>query len=189
MTGTTTPTQTRRMTYAEYRALPERMTKCELVHGELREEMTGANTAHQRISRRLFTQLYPFVARQKRGEIFYAPYDVHLSDDLVYQPDLLFVSVENQARIGAGEVQGPPDLVVEILSESSKWIDRQEKFVNYALFGVRECWLVDPDAELIEVYVLRNDQYHLVGRYGREEKVQSEVLAGLEFPAASVFAE
>lgn len=189
MTGTTTPTQTRRMTYAEYRALPERMTKCELVHGELREEMTGANTTHQRISRRLFAQLYPFVARQKRGEIFYAPYDVHLSDDLVYQPDLLFVSVENQARIGEGEVQGPPDLVVEILPESSKRIDRQEKFINYALFGVREYWLVHPEAELIEVYVLRNDQYRLLGRYGREEKVQSEVLARLKFPAGSVFAE
>jgi Uma2 family endonuclease len=189
MTQAVAPSTQRRITYDEYRALPERTTKCELVYGELREEMTGANTAHQRTLGHLFILLSGLPTRREMGEFFMAPFDVRLADDLVYQPDILFVAHGGRAAIGDKEVNGPPDLVVEIISPTSRRIDRKEKFSNYAKHGVREYWLVHPDAALVEIFVLREEQFRLLGRFGGNEAVQSEVLAGIQFTAEAIFEE
>jgi Uma2 family endonuclease len=178
------------MTYAEYRALPDDGKRYELVDGVLREmaDMPAPTLAHQLASRGLFRKLDSFVAERKLGQMLYAPVDVYLADDLSYQPDILFVANESRAKLTKDEVNGPPDLVVEIVSPASRNIDRKEKAANYANYGVREYWLVYPEAWIIEVLELKEGKFQLLGRYGEGETVRSEVLAGLEFLAETVFA-
>ncbi len=149
MAAVVAPPTTKRLTYADYRALPDDGKRYELVQGVLR--------------------------------------DVHLGDDLVYQPDMLFIAAGGRARVTEDDVSGPPDLVVEIVSPGSRSIDRKEKLTNYAHYGVREYWLVYPDTWFVEVFGSREGRFQLLGRYGEGETVHTEVLAGLEFPAEALF--
>jgi len=186
MAAVVSPPTTQRLTYADYRALPDDGKRYELVKGVLRE-MPGPRPPHQRTLGWLFLKIQPFVAEKKLGEVFLAPLDVHLGDDLVYQPDMLVIAVGGRAKVTEDDVSGPPDLVVEIVSPGSRSIDRKEKLTNYAHYGVRECWLVYPDTWFVEVFGLREGRFQLLGRYGEGETVRSEVLAGLEFPAEALF--
>ncbi|MBM4421782.1 MAG: Uma2 family endonuclease [Chloroflexi bacterium] len=176
----------RKMTYAEYRAMPDDGKRYELVKGALRE-MPSPSVLHQRTLGKLFLKLHGFTAERKLGEVFVAPLDVHLADDLSYQPDILFVSAGGKAKVTEKDIDGAPDLVVEIVSPSSSKTDRKEKLENYAAFGVKEYWLVYPDSTLIEVYGLREGKYQLAGRYFEGETLRSEVLAGLEFSTEPLF--
>lgn len=176
----------KRMTYAEYRAMPDDGKRYELVEGVLRE-MPSPTTIHQRISLLLSTRLHSFVNEKQSGKVFYAPLDVHLTDELVYQPDVLFVAKDGKAQVTERDVSGAPDLVVEIVSPASRNMDRKEKAGNYAKHGVREYWLVYPETLFIEVYGLREGKFQMLGRYGEGETVRSEVLAGLEFLTETVF--
>ena len=73
-------------------------------------------------------------------------------------------------------IEGVPDLIVEVLSPGNPGHDRQTKFQLYARAGVREYWLVDPDARVIEINVLRGQAYAPTGRFGSDEQIRSEVL-------------
>ena len=98
--------------------------------------------------------LYTFVKERDLGTVFPAPCDVVLSNTDVVQPDLLFVSREREHILAGGDnVQGAPDLVVEILSPSTAARDRTLKRSLYARHGVREFWLVDPKEGTITVHV------------------------------------
>jgi Uma2 family endonuclease len=87
------------------------------------------------------------------------------------------------------QAYGPPDLVVEVISASTRRTDRVEKFVEYARAGVSEYWLVDPDAQAIEVFVLQDDAYVLLVKAGSGEKAHSKLLKGFEVDVDEVFAE
>lgn len=176
----------KRMTYAEYRAMPDDGKRYELVEGVLRE-VPSPTTIHQRILGLLFTILHLYVVNKKLGEVFVAPLDVRLTDELVYQPDVLFVAKDGKAQVTERDVSGAPDLVAEIVSPASRNMDRKEKASNYAKHGVCEYWLVYPETLFIEVYGLREGKFQLLGRYGEGETVRSEVLAGLEFLTETVF--
>ncbi len=179
----------KRMTYAEYRAMPDDGKRYELVEGILREMETvpAPTLAHQLASRGVFRKLDSFVTERKMGQVLFALVDVYLADDLLYQPDVLFVANDGRAELTEYDVSGPPDLVVEIVSPGTRNIDRKEKAANYAKHGVREYWLVYPEATIIEVFGLREGKFQLLGRYGESETVRSEVLAGLEFLTETVF--
>jgi Uma2 family endonuclease len=176
----------RRLTYADYRALPDDGTRYELVEGKLRE-MPSPTVSHQRALKQLLKKMDEFASEKKLGEVLCAPLDVQLSDDLCYQPDVLFVAKESKAKITDVDVQGAPDLVVEIVSPSSRYTDRKEKMGNYANYGVREYWLVYPETIFVEVFVLREGKYEMLGRYGEGETMRSEILAGLEFLTETMF--
>lgn len=176
----------RRLTYADYRALPDDGTRYELVEGELRI-MPSPTTSHQTVVLNLAVKLKTFTKEKDLGLVFVAPLDVQLSDDLCYQPDVLFVAKESKAQITEVDIQGAPDLVVEIVSPSSRRIDRKEKMGNYAKHGAREYWLVYPETIFVEVFVLRDGKYEMLGRYGEGEMMRSEVLSGLEFLTETMF--
>lgn len=176
----------RRLTYADYRALPDDGTRYELVEGELRI-MPSPTTSHQTVVLNLAVKLKTFTKEKDLGLVFVAPLDVQLSDDLCYQPDVLFVAKESKAQITEVDIQGAPDLVVEIVSPSSRRIDRKEKMENYAKHGAREYWLVYPETIFVEVFVLRDGKYEMLGRYGEGEMMRSEVLSGLEFLTETMF--
>ena len=116
-----------RLTYADYRAMPDDGTRYELVEGELRI-MPSPTTAHQNVLFNLAVKLKAFAKEKDLGRVFVAPLDVQLTDDLCYQPDVLFVAKESKAKITEVDIVGAPDLVVEIVSPSSRRIDRKEKW-------------------------------------------------------------
>ena len=94
--------------------------------------------------------------------MYIAPFDVVLSDTDVVQPDILFVSNERMGIVTEDNIQGAPDLVIEILSPSTAERDRTFKRSLYARHGVREYWLVDPDARSVEVLVLGEGHFEIV---------------------------
>ena len=175
-------------TYEDYKNLPESETKrYELLGGELM--MVPAPTwFHQSISASLFKWLVRFVEEKALGEVRFAPLDVVLSETDVVQPDLLYLSRERLKLVREGVVQGAPDLVVEIFSPATAQRDRTLKRTLYARSGVKEYWVVDPDAQTIEVLTLGARGYKRAGLYTREQVLESPLLAGLKFSLAEVFA-
>jgi len=82
---------------------------------------------------------------------------------------------------------GVPDLVMEILSESTEGQDRAVKFYEYRVAGVPEYWIVDPSRKAIEVFVLDQGTYNLSGKWGAGEVAHSKVLAGFQAAVDDVF--
>lgn len=142
-----------RFTYEDYKLMPEDK-RCEVIEGELL--MTPAPTSrHQSILAWLLARLLMGLEANGLGKVLPAPTDVILSDENVVQPDLLFVTKARQAIVDpAGGVNGAPDLVVEILSPSTSRRDQVVKRKLYGKYGVKEFWVVDPDAGSVEVSVL-----------------------------------
>ncbi len=165
-------------TEEEYFSLPDTNRFIELSEGELVMPPHPTHT-HQRTVMRLAAAMYAFVTSHKLGTLQIAPLPVRLWPGKIREPDILFVAQEHHDRIHE-QFYGPPDLVVEVLSPGTWRIDRREKIVEYAQAGINEYWLVDPDACTVEVYVLREGAYALLGQWHIGEKIHSEVLAGFE---------
>ena len=134
---------------------------------------------HQAVVGSLYRLLWSFVNAHNLGTVRLAPLPVRLWPDKIREPDLLFVSREHADRIGE-QAYGPPDLVVEVLSSSTWRSDRLEKSAEYAQAGVSEYWIVDPDRQTVEVFVLHEGAYAVLGKWSRGEEARSEVLAGLK---------
>lgn len=151
------------LTYKDYEALPNDGRRYEIHEGEL--SVTPAPTPdHQRTSRSLFRLLDPHVRAHGLGELFYAPIDVILSDITIVQPDLVYVEARRLASITSRGIEGPPTLIVQVLSPSTARIDRTTNLQLFARHGVPYYWIVDPEARVIEAYVLREGTYDLALR-------------------------
>ena len=135
----------------------------------------------------MFLFLNAFVEEKGLGDVVFAPFDVVLSRNNVLQPDLLFVSTEQQSIITEANIQGAPALVVEVISPSTASRDRELKRRIYAEHGVSEYWLVDPDARTISVMSLQDKDFREVGNYGVGEVLSSPTLEGLVLDLASIF--
>jgi Uma2 family endonuclease len=110
--------------------------------------------SHQDAQSKLGSRLGNFVEERNLGRVYFAPTDVVLSDTNVVQPDLLFLSREREQIITYANIQGAPDLAVEIVSPSTDERDRTVKRKLYAEHGVKEYWLVDPDAMTVTILLL-----------------------------------
>ena len=175
----------RKYTYADYVQLPEDQ-RYELIEGEL--QMAPAPTPlHQRVSRKIEFRLEQFVTEHGLGEVFDAPCDVYLDEENVVQPDLFFIRRERLGIIGERNIQGAPDLVIEVVSESSAYRDLVRKKRLYARFGVSEYWVVFPEDRAVEVYVLRGQRFRLQGAYAEDEVLESTVLPGFRLPLKEIF--
>lgn len=163
-------------TLDDFMRLPEG-TLAEFIGGEILMS-PSPKTRHQRIVSSLHLALAPFVRERRLGEVFVAPFDVHLPNGDVVQPDLLFVST---ARSGIVQdwVWGAPDLVVEVISPETRRRDLDVKADLYLGNGVLEVWLVDPDAKSVEIRAPRGTE--------RLDVVRSPLLPGFELPAAGLF--
>ena len=152
-------------TYEDYAQLPEG-APYQLIDGAL--VMSPSPTpAHQRILRKLAFALGGFVEEHDLGEVLFAPMDVYLSNIDTPQPDLLFIAKARLGIIGEKYVDGAPDLVMEILSPSTAYHDLKKKKRLYEASGVKEYWIVDPEAREIEVYTLVEGQFDLFAREPR----------------------
>jgi Uma2 family endonuclease len=144
----------RHWTYAEFARLPsEGSTRYEVIDGEL--VVTPSPTSrHQAIVTDLSFLLNGFVRGRGLGRVLSGPVDVLFGEGDYFTPDLVFVSRARAAILSDRGLEGPPDLVVEVLSPSTERRDRGIKLERYRLFGVAEYWIVDPEERTIEVWDL-----------------------------------
>lgn len=132
--------------------------------------------------------LLTHIREHRLGEILEAPCDLHLGAQVV-QPDLIFIAVERRHIIQPDEITGAPDLVIEILSESTAGRDRTYKRTLYARHGVSEYWLVDPDAQTVEVLMLTESGFIEAGKLGVGQRVRSPLMPGFGPLVDELFAE
>ena len=178
-------------TYEDYKSLPESMDRrYELLQGEL-FIVPAPTTDHQRFSRNLEFILFQHVRTHGLGEIFYSPVDVVFGEGRareVAQPDIVFIAAERRAIITRPEIAGAPDLVVEILSPGTEERDRNYKRTLYERHGVREYWIVDPDAHSLERHILTATGYATPERVGESDGFETPLFPGLVIALAEVFA-
>ncbi len=174
-----------KFTVKDYMSMPDGK-RYQLLDGEM-ILAPSPNTRHQRILISLVSALKGFAETNGIGEVFLAPYDVVLSDHDVAQPDMLFVSNSRSSIVTGANIQGAPDLVVEILSSGTATYDRGYKQALYSRHGVREYWLVDPDAETVEVLAEGAQALLLHATHRRGESLISPLLAGLAINLEQVF--
>ncbi|GBC85615.1 hypothetical protein HRbin11_02065 [bacterium HR11] len=147
------------------------------------------NIRHQRVLGELYVLFRKFVIGKKLGDVFFAPTDVKLSEDTVYQPDLVVVLREHGDRIRETHIEGAPDVVVEVLSPSTAEADRGGKRSDYERAGVGEYWVVDPETAGVEVYVLEGGAFRLYGRARGAGTVRSRAVPDLVVDVGELFAD
>lgn len=139
------------LTYADFAAFPDDGVRRELIEGEIIVS-PSPKTRHQNVLGRLFVAFVNHLAARSGGQAFVAPYDVVLADHTVVEPDLVFVADADLGIITEANIQGSPTFVAEVVSDPRT--DRVRKRDLYARHGISEYWVVDPDADRIEVYRL-----------------------------------
>jgi len=186
----TPPTGPRvRLTYDDLVHFPDDGMRHELIDGE--HCVTPAPSwKHQTIVGNLYVHIWNYLKQHPVGRVCMAPFDVVFSNFDVVEPDVLFISSARVPEVlTAKNLQGAPDLVVEVGSPSTRRRDEQIKRELYERAGVSEYWLVDPERDAIRVFGLAN------GRYGPARELTSDhgdvlttpLLPGLELPLAAVF--
>lgn len=180
--------ETIKLTYDDYCSLPSDGRRHEVVEGQ--HYVSPSPTArHQQISAELFFLLKGFVQSARLGVVLYAPLDVVADPHNVVQPDLFFVARENLRIVTEKNIQGAPDLIVEILSESNRRLDELVKRSLYERIGVREYWIVDPELDRIKVLRARDGRFERVAELSldRGDSLESDLIPGLRIDLATVF--
>lgn len=174
-----------KLTYADYAKTPED-ERYELLDGVLIRIPTPL-VYHQCILGNLLYRMAPFVSERKLGHVYSRPTDVVLSDTIVVEPDILFVSSQRSHILTRENIQGAPDLVVEILDPPTAERDQTVKLDLYARHGVKEYWIVDPDAKTIMVMLRGESGFEVVGVYGEGQALRSPTLAGFTIELDAIF--
>jgi Uma2 family endonuclease len=185
------PNPNRRLTYDDFLLFPEDDgLRHEIIDGE--HYVTAApNLRHQELVGRLFLTIGTFVEdRPERGRVFLSPFDVVFSFHDIVEPDLVFVAPDQLEILTDRNIQGTPALVVEILSPSTRKRDREIKRKLYDRMGVREYWLVDPDANVVTVHQRDGDgSFPQAAKLtaGAQDTLKTPLLSGWSLPIARLF--
>ncbi|MDH7486272.1 MAG: Uma2 family endonuclease [Anaerolineae bacterium] len=180
-----TPSRPRRMSYEEFLEWCDEDTWAEWVNGEV-VVLSPASEQHQHIRAFLEAVLGIYAQEHGLGRVIGAPFLMRLPEEMrrAREPDLLFVAGEHLARLKETYLDGPADLVVEIVSPESLSRDRGEKFYEYEQAGIPEYWLIDPRREEAEFYQLdAQGRYRLV-LSDAEGVYHSRVLGGFRLHVA-----
>ena len=187
------PAEDKRYTFADVLVWDEK-DRIEIINGEA-VMMVPPSVNHQRISGALFSQLYDYL-KGKKCEVFAAPFGVRLFEeegdypenvDTMVEPDLSVVC--NPGKLDEYGCKGAPDLVIEILSPSTRRHDRMTKFNLYQRAGVKELWIVDPDTRDVQTFILEGGRYFVKGYGTAEDKLKVEVLEDCVIDLSTVFPE
>jgi Uma2 family endonuclease len=172
-------------TYEDYLDFPDDGKRYEIIDGEV--YVTPAPLVrHQDIVLFVARKIADHLDRHGGGRVFVAPLDVVLSPTDVVEPDVLFVAEADGHRITRPNLQGPPTLAVEVLSDPRH--DRVRKRRLYAGFGVPEYWIVDPEGERVEVYRLAGHEYPTPTLLEAGTVLTTDVLPGLSIDVAALLA-
>ena len=178
-----------KLTGADYLKLTppsHRGVRYQLIEGEL-IKMAGPNDPHQVFIGELYIEVRTQTRALGLGETRIAPFDVYIDEHNTFQPDLLFVSVDRRHVITNRGVTGAPDLVVEVLSESTRQRDFNVKLPVYGRNGVREAWMADLPAETVSKYIGSGETITLEQVYGPEDTLTSDVMPGVAIDLATIF--
>lgn len=176
---TAKPVQTR-MSYEKYLAWAGEDRFSEWVDGEVIVFMP-AKTVHQTLLGFLNRLLGLFVELFQLGAIQVAPFEMRLRKVRASrEPDILFVSSVNMDRLTPERLDGPADLVIEIVSADSVQRDRRDKYLEYAQAGIKEYWIIDPRPQKhrADFYILNEQSQYELFATEDDEKVYSQVLTG-----------
>ena len=165
-----------KLTYDDYLLYLDDGLRRELIDGEIYVTPSPL-VRHQVIVGRLYWEIEQHLRAHGGGRVLLAPCDVVLSDHNVVEPDLLFVSSDDAGIITERNIQGPPTLVIEVLSDPAR--DRRLKRDLYASFSVPEYWIVDPDAQRVEEYSLAEGIYPKPSILETGDKLTTDSLPGL----------
>jgi len=177
-----------KLTYADYAALPDDGKRYELIDGEL--IMNPAPVPkHQFIVRNVLRALDRYFLERRNGTAVAAPIDVVLADEFTVQPDVIAIRSERLSIIGERNIQGAPDLVVEVLSDGTRRRDEIEKRKVYERFGVDEYWIVDPELELVKIYRRSRGGFARVAEITTETggEITTPLLPDFALPISGVF--
>lgn len=173
-----TPTPPR-MTYEEFLEWADEDTWAEWVDGEV-IVMSPASKSHQKLVKFLIMILGAFIEAHDLGELLPAPFQMKSGSDMPgREPDLVFVGTEHLDRLKENYLNGPADLVVEIISPDSRARDRGDKYYEYEQAGVREYWLLDPARKQAEFYRLGTDGIYASATIANDGIFHSDVIEGL----------
>lgn len=178
--------QRKKYTYQDYLNLLDDGKRHEVINGEL-IMVAAPSTFHQTVLINLVNELKNFLNKEKSGKMFCAPTDVKLSESNVVQPDIIFISQERLNIITDNNVDGVPDLIIEILSPGTAYSDLIEKKEIYERFEVKEYWIVDPNKHRVEIYNNVNQQFELNQRIDLTGVVKSLVIKGFEVTLENIF--
>jgi Uma2 family endonuclease len=179
---TAAPNLPPRFTFDDYLSWPDE-TRLELIAGKA-VAMAPPTTWHQEVALNLGAMLHD-AFRGKECRPFVAPIGVKLSDEDVFEPDLVVVCERDQMR--GSHIEGAPRLIVEILSPSTEATDRHRKLPCYASHGVQEVWLIRPHPAIAEVLSLDGETYRLTGIFRPPETLVSQAFPGLQVPLDPIF--
>ena len=166
------------ISYEDFLALCDEDTLAEWVNGKI-ERYSSASDVHQDLAGWLTSVLRIYVEANKLGIIRSAPFQMKTGPDLPgREPDIIFLRDENRDKLKKTYLDGPADLVIEIISEESLLRDRGEKFAEYEIGGVKEYWILDPETKRADFFILKE------GRYERRVEdahgiYHSEIIEGL----------
>ena len=176
-----------RLTVQDYLNIPEEdENRYELINGEL-YMAPAPSWEHQKSTIKLSTLLDNFVSDAGLGEAVASPIDVYLSDEDVFQPDIVFISNERLGIIRSDGIHGAPDLVIEVLSPGTERIDRTLKSERYEMFDVSEYWQANPIAKTLLVLRARDGAFERVGLFTEGMTLESPLLPGLRVDVSEVF--
>lgn len=178
--------RTKEWTVDDYLQLEESLTPCQLINGEL--IMSPAPTPYHQLVSSNINELLRAEAKRTGGLSLYSPLDLFIDRKTVLQPDLVYISVQKKEIVTNRGIEGVPDIVVEIISPSNIFTDRNQKKKIYQQIGVPEFWIVDPGNRTLEIYLSTQrdpDTPHLY--FADEGIVKSSVLLNLQFELSSIF--
>lgn len=187
------PAGEKRHTFADVLTWDEK-DRIEIINGEA-VMMAPPSRVHQKICFEIGRQLGNYL-EGKKCEVYPAPFAVRLFEesgdypedvDTMVEPDLSVVC--DPGKLDDHGCKGAPDLVVEVLSPSTRRHDRMIKFNLYQRAGVKELWLVDPDTRDVQTFVLEGGRYFVKGYGTAEDKIKVEVLEDCVIDLSSVFPE
>ncbi len=174
------------LTADDYFLMPDTGPRYQLIEGEL-IMAPAPNRFHQDISRNLEFILLKYLEKNPIGTLYDAPFDVVLNEINVFQPDILFVANEQKFIFTKQGVEGAPNLVVEILSDSTARLDKIAKKKVYTDTGVAELWMINPATETIEIYFLQKDAERPAATHQAKDVFSSPTFPGLKIKAAKIF--
>ena len=186
---------TKHLSFADYVLLPPIIQRYDIIDGEM--VMSAAPTwEHQDVIGNLYLALRSYFRGNQRGRVVFAPCDILIRREPLRtrQPDL-FIFLRGREDVGDLEtlrmqpmIEVAPDLTIEVISRHETRRSRAEKIEDYRRIGVRECWLVSPQAHTVEVLRLSPEGMRTVSIYGVGMRIRSESLEGLELTVDEIFA-
>lgn len=169
----------------EFYALVHENLKAEFINGEIIYH-SPVMRRHWKVSINLSTEMNNHVKKYKLGEVGVEKVMISLTRN-DYEPDIVFFSKEKSSKFTKQQMHFPaPDLVVEILSDSTEKYDRNVKFSDYASHGVQEYWIVDPDKNILEQYINIDNEFQLLHIFS-EGILKTETIKGFTLDIKAIF--